>query len=394
MLDHPQRRSNHAIGDEMAAPKNHCTTRIHFQNVNGINTLSWPSLCETWMAMEADIILVAEHKLDTLQPKVMNMLHRGARNTFGHNQYAITAASSQIQSPTMTKQGGKMALLQGRATGRNTEMGNDEHGRCAYVKLQAPTPITIICTYQAVEGNPRTSGPTTTITQLYSSYVKERRPDPANVRKHHTDDIVAFVKASQRNGELVILAGDFNEELGKDTRGLTRLCSQCNLVDTVLSKHHLEEFATQQTGSSVIDYILVDPRILPHVLATGYEPFKAHIISDHRGIFIDISTSGLLGDHVPTLAPIEHRDIQTKKVHQIPPYFNDKHAHLEHHQWFRKIVELKKLMEEGTPDNELAEDLYNRLISASQYAGSRTKSNPSAPFSPELAALRHSQQLL
>ena len=41
----------------------------------------------------------------------------------------------------------------------------------------------------------------------------------------------------------------------------------------------------------IIDYILVDHNVMQCTQAIGYEPFSLHILSNHRGIFLDLATT-------------------------------------------------------------------------------------------------------
>ena len=68
----------------------------------------------------------------------------------------------------------------GNVRGRIREMGSDDLGHWVYVKLRRSnnSAISIICTYQVVEVNPKNAGPTTYATQLYASYTSQGRNDP------------------------------------------------------------------------------------------------------------------------------------------------------------------------------------------------------------------------
>ena len=190
------------------------------------------------------------------------------------------------------------------------------------------------------------------------------------------------------------MAGDFNETIGSSISGLTKLVTECNLVDACLSRHGITNFTTYQRGNRVLDYVLVDPLVLTTVRGVGYEPFNIHILSDHRGIFIDLSTPHAFGGTINPLAPLQLRDLSTKRSHQIAPYFEHKHKHLQIHHWFDKLQRLQHHMTTNKANHALAEDLYNRLVAASQYAGARLKKFPPAPYSPTIARLRNIHRLL
>jgi hypothetical protein len=329
-IDTVTRLPNQAVGDNLCIPKDPLITRLHFQNVNGASinqTGTWDLLLEHYKEMEIDIALGCEHKLDTNIPYVHRRLYEGATRTFGINNCTIVAVATPTEIITKGqsshKPGGSMATVIGKPRGRLIETGKDKLGRWVYLKFQRmdQLPLTIISTYQVVDCNPKEVGDTTYANQLLAAYEDSKYTDPHKLRKHHSNDLVKFVKECQSKGESVIVAGDFNEVLGSATDGLTRLCSECGLVDIVATNHVPMEFATHSQGSTVIDYILVAPDLLPAVKSCGYEPFNVNILSDHRGMYVDFSSYHLFGDNIKPLAPISARDISTKKPHQLDPYF-------------------------------------------------------------------------
>ena len=176
--------------------------------------------------------------------------------------------------------------------------------------------------------------------------------------------------------------------------GMTKLVTECHLVDACLSKHGIKNFTTYQRGSQVLDYILVNPLLLSAVQGTGYEPFNLRILSNHRGIFLDVYTPHIFGSTINPLTPIQLRDLSTRRSHQIAPYFEHKHQHLQTHNWFNKLHQLQHHMTTNQANHALAEDLYNQLVAASQYAGSHLKKFPPAPYSPTIARLRNIKRLL
>ena len=191
------------IGDVMGLPKQHTTTRLYFQNVNGINlhpSGNWSNICEHIRNMEVNIALLAEHKLDTTQPRVMKQLYKEARKTFGLGAFSINVATTNIPLPTMHKPGGVLSLISGGIKGCILHTDQDPLGRWASITLRrnCGQPLTVIVTYQVVNVDPQRAGPTTYATQLYSTYTKEGRHNPHNLRQHHADDLIAFVKERQR----------------------------------------------------------------------------------------------------------------------------------------------------------------------------------------------------
>lgn len=206
--------------------------------------------------------------------------------------------STQTTFETPYKPGGCLALAIGSVKGRLLNKGSDNFGRWVHMRLrrQGGPLLTIICTYQVIDKEPSQCGPTTYAQQLHSGYIRDNRTNPEKLRRHHCDDLINFVNKCQAAGEKIIVAGDFNEVLGLDTTGLTKLCAECKLVDPILQKHFPSSFATHNRGSTVIDYVLVDPDLVPVITSCRYQPFNAHIISNHRGLFLDIDTLKCFGD--------------------------------------------------------------------------------------------------
>ena len=79
--------------------------------------------------MEVNIALLAEHKLDTTQPRVTSKLYNEAQEIFGASCFTIHAASTAIKSSTVYKPGGVLSLLNGGVRGRVLLSKSDPHGR-------------------------------------------------------------------------------------------------------------------------------------------------------------------------------------------------------------------------------------------------------------------------
>jgi len=249
-------QANQAIGNRLALPKDDNCTRIHLQNINGTNTQEhgdWKSNCELWREMEVDVALVCEHKLDTRQGHVLNALYKGAQSVFGMGTFTLKAATTEGNTAYSRKPGGVLGMIMGPAKGRFLESIEDELGRWICIKLQRKNlpALSIICPYQVVDVNPENTGETTYAASLHASYLRQHRHQPANLRKHHSNDLVEFVEKCQQKGEAVIIAGDLNETIGEELGGMTRLCGECGLIDPVVQCHGAATFSTYNRGSRV-----------------------------------------------------------------------------------------------------------------------------------------------
>jgi hypothetical protein len=110
-------------------------------------------------------------------------------------------------------------MVIGSTSGRLKQSGQDEAGRWIYMTLRTREnrPVTIICTYQVIDVDPRSTkvGPTTYGTQLHAYYRFEGRHNPENLRNHHSNDLSNLIKERQNLEEAV---GDLtvNDVLGQD----------------------------------------------------------------------------------------------------------------------------------------------------------------------------------
>ena len=78
--------------------------------------------------------------------------------------------------------------------------------------------------------------------------------------------------------------------------------------------------ATHIMGSSRIDYILVEPSIMPHIRAFGLTAISDPFVSDHRATFMDLDFTSMFGEK---LAPIVKggKRMVTTKIDKRTPIF-------------------------------------------------------------------------
>ena len=196
-------------------------------------------------------------------------------------------------------------------------------------------------------------------------------------------DIISFVKTLRANNESIILCGDFNEILTIDSE-LIRLCTDpsIQLVDILSTIHpHTSELPTCDRGSTRIDFALISPDLVPAVQRCGYMPFRQYIDSDHRFLFLDLSTDILLGDP-SKLASLPMRDIRAKDPRAVTTYLEAKQSHLVNNNFYDR---LGQLMQSSEPLPDLTESLDKLLLQASLHAGKQCKAIRREWWSTDLA---------
>jgi hypothetical protein len=123
-----------------------------------------------------------------------------------------------------------------------------------------------------------------------------------------------------------LVIGDFNERIGEDPRGISKLAAQFQLEDIMHRHHqHLNEPATYARGQKRIDYALGTKAIANAVVTCGYEPFNYRFHTDHRALFLDFDTQKLFGTPTQNLAPFPLRTLHSNNIRQVTQYIQEKH---------------------------------------------------------------------
>jgi hypothetical protein len=166
----------------------------------------------------------------------------------------------------------------------------------------------------------------------------------------------------------VMLAGDFNDILGKESHSISKICRQFKLEDTIHYYHGQapDRFAIWIDGCEILDYVLVSRALLPFINACGYEPFMANVPGDHRGMFVDFNTSALFGTETSTLAVNAPCRITSTNPNHVRIYIEAQHECLEEHNYVHRILHLQQ-----NPNEELAESLDCARTRACLYADSK-----------------------
>jgi len=110
-------------------------------------------------------------------------------------------------------------------------------------------------------------------------------------------DLIQRIQSWRKDGELIIILMDFNEDLARDGP-LQQALKECDMVDPIRLMHANPDYVpppTSKTGSTPIDSIFVS-RPLQHIHKGGWLQI-GHGIGDHRTLYIDISTRLLFGEN-------------------------------------------------------------------------------------------------
>ena len=271
--------------------------RIYLQNVNGIRSSdSFAQACEYAVPMltkAIDCWCIVETKLAWTSH--LRSLFKSSLRPVWPKLALATSNSSMTFSSDFQPGGTATVLMQGLAD-RVTEVASDPSGlgRWSGFKLQgrSGTCITILTAYQVPQGSIALLGPTMAYSQQWSLLQRSGLTDP-DPRQSFITDIIAYAEQELTLNHELLIALDANESLHNTKSGIRRFL-QLGLVDV-----HLERFGVQQEpatynrGTKRIDYIFATANLSQYIVQAGIEPFYSGVVSDHRGVYIDLSHSCL-----------------------------------------------------------------------------------------------------
>lgn len=362
-------KHNVHVGDKLEQKPDH-VTRFFGQNVNGLKLDQeggdFTELCRMGKEIQADVMGITEHNVDSTQHYVNNLLHESLHSNVAPLQSKLTMGTTPITTEHIYKPGGTFVLSMGNVVARLIDTGSDEMGRWTYQSFAGSNDctVTFVNAYQVCKKSDTQKGRSTAAAQQ-ESLLRQRGTSDPKPRKHFRKDLLAFLKTLAQAKHDILLLGDFNEELGEDEYGMSKICSEIGLIDLMHHRHGHMEVATYSRGKKRLDYPLGTVRVADSLVGCGYEPFHYRLFSDHRGYHLDFDTYRLFGSDTPSLPPMAFRDIQSKSPKQVTKYLTVLHKHLTSRNCFRRIDELCAAPE---PNPELAErvdeDLRQFSISA------------------------------
>jgi hypothetical protein len=144
------------------------------------------------------------------------------------------------------------------------------------------------------------------------------------------------VSQARKDDKDIILTGDFNEMVGDDFNGMAKVLFAGNLTGAHSNQHGIVDITTYTRGTKRLDYVFVTPRLVDHILRSGYKSFHARTASDYRGYFVDFSLAGFLDRQLPSIFSASSRAIRGTHPSNITKYVEYLHEYLEEKDIYRK----------------------------------------------------------
>jgi hypothetical protein len=137
----------------------------------------------------------------------------------------------------------------GDITGQIMLQGQEKWGRWTSQTIRGTgtTNVTIISAYQVVTDNPNIG--ITTASAQQRSLLLQTRDSEQRPRKAFKRDLSIFLKERQSQCDELLFVGDFNEVLGSELDGMSRVATDLELINLMQVRHHQAPPATYSRGT-------------------------------------------------------------------------------------------------------------------------------------------------
>jgi hypothetical protein len=335
------------ICDNVAIDNDTPYVRVYCQNVCGIFDRDGIGLDTAFQKMKqagADIFTFNETHGDDSKATARRVLRLSKRRMWQNNNEDCKIVHSSSTAPVLsfTKPGGNLVGVTGALVGRVRETIKDPYGRwCGFTMIgKDMKEILVLTAYNVSQYKNAKVGDDTLFNQQVALYKLKniREPDP---KKIFIEDLTELIRKARSEDKDIILTGDFNELVGDDPRGMTKVLEAGNLTDAHGHQHGNVDITTYTRGTKRLDYVFVTPRLVDHILRSGYESFHARIASDHRGYYVDFALAGFLDRQLPSIFSASSRAIRGTHPKNITKYVKHLHSVFEERDIYRRVKQQK-----------------------------------------------------
>ena len=371
--------AKNAAGHHISCEVSNEALRIYYQNVNGIRVdkdmTQWHMALSELHDRNVGVFGMSETCVawnDKLKYKCKAIARR--INT----EAAINFANVQ-NWPRIYQPGGTCIGATGKWRQRVKQIGQDPSGmaRWSFVSISGKdTTLTIISAYRVCQKRISGTGPSTAYMQQWNKLRQLGHTNP-NPRKAFIEDISRQITEWQEENHSIILMIDANEKWGADGTGIANIAINLRLIDFHSETHGLgAEVPTYHRSAHRIDYVLVSRNVFQNTMKCGIEELNAGIISDHKGLFLDINFTNLMKGENREKPKSEKRKILSSRPKAIQKYKASLQEHLENHTVWQRLSHLIDSQsnntwtaEERTKLVQIDEEITNGMLSAEAKAG-------------------------
>lgn len=321
--------------------------RLFFQNVKGLTYTStkedYNYYFKCLQGLDVDIVGLSEtntcwshHHLSSEFRSTTRKYARQSKTAFG-----IVSPDIDRCMPSETFQsGGNLTCILGSLVSR--VVGSDildatGLGRWSGVKLEGPErkKLAIITAYRVCSGSPQTAPIGSSFLREYEYFRGLHHASP-NPRRLFFVDLQQTILALQDSGYSIILMLDANSTL--DDTQLLDFLARCGLHDL----HSRDPPPSTYIGSSGrrIDFIYGCDDARRYVIRSGSLAYTEGPQSDHRSLYIDISSEFISTPPWQSITSSQLRDLYTGNPEKVTMYHNSMLTYYQQHRMAERIQQL------------------------------------------------------
>ena len=397
------RRRNHETdrghhGDLLKRNKRDCV-RILCYNPNGIGFVSSERKDET-IKMEKLKELRRDYDIDYVGLSEVNKDWRccgsydksiwGATKRWTEHRRIQVGNNTWAPRDQFRQTGGTASMAFGDVVFRISDQGCDERklGRWSHMTITGKNDLrTTIITGYTPCSNSQHSGSAYSQQLVYMASHPDEFPDDITCpRELFGHDLKRLVESRQIAGHQIILQGDFNAEYDL----LEEWMLDLGLVDLIKKKHKWKGPRTcTKSKDSPIDAIFGSP-----IFETRFCGFLAfgRLLSDHRGLWIDIPKILLYGYNPPFIVSPLARRLKLDDPRVVEKYLTYLHSSMKDHNLFQRMDLLHSKTVYPLPQHlieeyERIDELVNRLMEEAEEQCRKIRAG-AIPWSPAFQKAR------
>jgi predicted transcriptional regulator len=304
----------------------------------------------------------------------------------------LAHSRSTISFDTQYQPGGT-GLVSRKWIGRCQKPQHDTSGMGRWSKLvfegKANTRVAIICAYRVCKDTIRSAETKSAFSQQWHIINRKakgkKEPYP---RKQSIDDLTEELKLHTDMGDEIVLMLDSNEDITNENSSINQMVKNCGMIDIMQYLHpDIQPPETYQRGSKTIDAIFTTPHIAQATVRAGMEPYNNTIISDHRGLFIDVELDSILGicnrqtQNIP-------RIVTTKNHLGLITFKKELAKYIDQHNIIHRAQKLQEANSNPSSTKQQLQQTANAIdrdiTRAIRAAENKCKGNYPDPYFPEL----------
>ena len=317
------------------------TTRILAININGIGVKRSNEKCKSlrmWIQKnKVDVTCISETNVNWSKVRTMHTLWDRTKQWFEHRVLGVAYNTRQrIIGKEKKQQGGTATLLKDKVAHRHRDNGFDATGlgRWSWVRISGKQGCTtrFVTVYCPVKTSSKG------LDTVYAQQLNYLSEDPT---RRFWLDLGEQIITWHAEGEQVVIGGDWNEDVQQPL--FMEWMHTVGLKDSVTSMHEGRAPATYQNGRDPIDGIFISKDMSPS--RSGYLGF-GDIPGDHRGIWVDIPNTEILGYNMNDIAPPLSRRLKLDDPRVVKKYLELLDNLFRQEKVYKQMKHLQKMSED------------------------------------------------